>query len=389
MKIFSLFLIIVLLSCQSSENEKDNSKTINTDSDKNKTYKLIAKDTFNLQIDNKTSYKNIVSVIKIGRKRFFFSKIHRQNRCILWDFKTLKKVKEITFEKEGPNGVGNIQDIVFYKWDSIFILKSYSKNIFLVDSSGKVKNKWNMHKKTKYIFESTASSISYPLELFNSKLYFGKIPPYNPESYLFFKDTMQIIYDIRTSNVINKTVMYPNIYQQGTYYGIYNFTYERIINKHGQTVASFSLDDNLYLYNDTLLLNKYSFKSKHVLSKPPTPKSDLSSVDDCSRYELQKGSYRYLRYDKYNDIIYRVVLHKSEIYDINGNLVEVFSKPFSIQVINKDFELILEQEFPGNTYLLRNIIAVKEGLLISTSNDNNPSLKEDRSQFILFSLNKI
>ena len=56
---------------------------------------------------------------------------------------------------------------------------------------------------------------------------------------------------------------------------------------------------------------------------------------------------------------------------------------FSIIILNKDYEIIGETKFPGNTYAHHLCFVGKKGLYISENNENNPQFDENKLVFRL------
>lgn len=66
------------------------------------------------------------------------------NDLIFYDYETGNSQFYINMEKNGPNGVGDVSGLLVHSLDSIFIY-SYNKGLLhIIDSSGKIKNKYNL-----------------------------------------------------------------------------------------------------------------------------------------------------------------------------------------------------------------------------------------------------
>ena len=59
---------------------------------------------------------------------------------------------------------------------------------------------------------------------------------------------------------------------------------------------------------------------------------------------------------------------------------------FSIVILNKNYEIIGETRFPGNTFNYRMYFIGKKGLYLSLNNLENPNFDEDKLQFQCFTL---
>ena len=93
--------------------------------------------------------------------------------------------------------------------------------------------------------------------------------------------------------------------------------------------------------------------------------------------------YHHLMYDKYRKVFYRFALMPDD------NIKPFSNNPhqsFSIIILNKDYEIIGETKFPGNTYAHHLCLVGKKGLYISENNENNPQFDENKLVFRCFTL---
>lgn len=91
----------------------------------------------------------------------------------------------------------------------------------------------------------------------------------------------------------------------------------------------------------------------------------------------------HLMYDKYRKVFYRFALMPDD------NIKPFSNNPhqsFSIIILNKDYEIIGETKFPGNTYAHHLCFVGKKGLYISENNENNPQFDENKLVFRCFTL---
>ncbi len=86
---------------------------------------------------------------------------------------------------------------------------------------------------------------------------------------------------------------------------------------------------------------------------------------------------------KYRKVFYRFALMPDD------NIKPFSNNPhqsFSIIILNKDYEIIGETKFPGNTYAHHLCFVDKKGLYISENNENNPQFDENKLVFRCFTL---
>lgn len=313
------------------------------------------------------------------------------NRLLFYSPKVDTVVVSLSLEEEGPNGVGISSYIHPVSWDSIFTAQYHTNNLYLVDSSGTVKRKWQLDQTVvgDKVHSIYATPIYNPIGYHNSKVYIQNIPQVEFTTNEFYEGSPELRFELHDQR-LTSFGMWPEVYRQGIFFGIWSFNINRIITNDGTVVYSFPMSDQLYVYHDTTSVKSYAVPSTHVKESAPEPPVKLSSGDPAQdiAYEVQRASYRYLRYDVVHDYIIRVIVHAAELYDQEGNMTEFFDKPFSVQIIDKgnNYALLEEMDFPGNTYNFRNVFCVDGQIIISMNQRNNPSLEEDYFKFEVFKM---
>lgn len=381
-------LLFVFVSCtnnseKATQHFKHQYKTLS--------YTLKLTDTLAILLDSKTRYNGIFKLETIDNVEYLGILNRNENAYTLYNLKTFNFGKRIKFNRVGPNGIGQARFVRVHNWDSIFITRYHTNQLYLLDSSARVKQKWTLNKTVSgdLIFNINAN-FYFKLVFCNKQLYLMNISPAKVFTKEYWTTVLGLRFNPFGNKLYNNTGYFPKIYKNGICFGGWNNDGYRIITKRGNQVYSFSLDNHLYVYNDTALIKKVGLRSPHVPVDAPKPSKTLTGYNsqDDWMYEIQRGSYRWLAYDGYRDIIYRLVVHAMEPYDAEGNKNRFWDKPFSIQIIDSTFSLIGEVDFPGKQYDFRNIIPTKEGLLISLCHDDNPILEEDKLKLALFKLIK-
>jgi len=378
------FLIVTIVAC----NEKNDKKSSNNSKKASvKSAGLNLVDTLVFQLDNKTGYNETFQIETVGKNEFLGTLNRDNNEYILYSLKNFKPYKYIKFDNVGPSGVGEARSVRVHNFDSIFVVRYLTNILYLLDSSSTVKNKWTLqYANTGELIFNISSGFRTRLEFLNNKVYLIKIPDAKVFTKEYWNNVWGIVFNIKQNKIYNSTGIFPDVYKQGISYGGFNTDVCRIVTQDGLSVYGFSLDKHLYVYNDSALIKKVSIPSKYVSDDVPTPQKKLTGYNymDDWLYEIQRGSYRWMAYDKYNKVIYRLVLHATDPYDVNGNRNKFWDKPFSIQIIDSTFNLIGEENFPAKQYDYRNILPTKNGLLISLCHNDNPILEENKLKLALF-----
>lgn len=352
---------------------------------------LILIDTIDLQLNNRNNYAGIFKLEIIDSIEYLGILNKDYNTYTLYDLKSGISSKSICFKRVGPNGIGQSRFAHVHNWDSIFVIRHHTNQFFMLDSTASIKQKWELNfTESDQLIHNISASFNFQLKFQNNQIYCENTSIFKVFTKDYWKTALGLRYDIKNQILYNSSGFFPYVFKEGVNYGIWNYHGYQILSNSNQQIYSFSLDNNLYIYNDTALIKKVSLPSPHVPVDAPKPYKTLTGYNsqDDWLYEIQRGSYRWMVYDEYQDIIYRLVVHAMEPYDTDGNKNKFWDKPFSIQIIDSTFNLIGEVNFPGKQYDFRNIIPSKHGLLISLCHNDNPILEEDKLKLARFELVK-
>ncbi len=117
---------------------------------------------------------------------------------------------------------------------------------------------------------------------------------------------------------------------------------------------------------------------------------EVRKAQDVFRTHLEAYAYSLLYYDADNSVYYRFLLHPANTDTNEYTLFNVLlTKPFSIQVINEQFDVIGETDiFLGGVYQYFDSFAAKGKLFISNNNPTKPNASEDQISYSIFDLSK-
>ncbi|MEP0712150.1 MAG: DUF4221 family protein, partial [Algoriphagus sp.] len=73
-----------------------------------------------------------------------------ENGFQIYDLDEKRKIADVTFDYEGPNGVLDVMGIFVQSLDSIFLFNQLESQVTLIDSSGKIKSKIKYQTPEKY-----------------------------------------------------------------------------------------------------------------------------------------------------------------------------------------------------------------------------------------------
>ena len=104
-------------------------------------------------------------------------------------------------------------------------------------------------------------------------------------------------------------------------------------------------------------------------------------------YVFTSPRYEGLLYDKYREVFYRFCFPAVEVESEEAlNQLRMFSKDFSIMILDKDLIILGEKRFEGYNYVPNNIFVAREGLYISVNHPDNYDNEEDFLSFVLYEL---
>ena len=300
-----------------------------------------------------------------------------------------KIMDEVQFYSDGPNGLGNLYKtgFLFHNRDSIYFYSAFGYTLSLADINGKVKTRYKIASK------EIETNNAYP-DVRTTKPIF-KV---GPNIYLnclklgieFIEDHTQLgnVIIINESNgevEYSAQVKRDSIYNNGLWglkrqyelYSCYN-------PKTGLFTYSFGLDHYLHITDHKSVLKKIKVRSRFIPEELfPASEEKVFSPRKVSKEHLQEfdysnPAYYAIYYDEYRDVYYRFMRlgwSKEERYDHRP-------QRYAVSVIDKDFNLIGEEELPNTGYQFTNMFVDEKGLWIQESDIRN----EDRASFSLFSL---
>jgi hypothetical protein len=150
-----------------------------------------------------------------------------------------------------------------------------------------------------------------------------------------------------------------------------------------EVVVSLGQYDSIFVSSDFKHKKAYNAKSHYLPHVRPVSQNLQIDLFKTIHDRGLQPHYHHLMYDKYRKVFYRFALMPDD------NIKPFSNNPhqsFSIIILNKDYEIIGETKFPGNTYAHHLCFVGKKGLYISENNENNPQFDENKLVFRCFTL---
>lgn len=302
---------------------------------------------------------------------------YNENNLIYFDLIKKEKIIEIPL-------INSVDALFVLSLDSIFIVPSRTNDLILYDSNGSVLNKWN-------IKDPINDSIN--CEIYEVKLFFDKSNNLNvflelnhdlslPSYYLYPKILYLKINKVGTIIEKRKFAKFPEKFLTNEFL---NFDCKFELAKNNYFAIHYYKENAIYLYNTDLILEKeIKFQSRYIDEFVPITEEEKKDRKFSSTQQIERPFYRNIYYDKYRDLYYLQAIHIQKYKNEDGTLNDYLDRSWSILVFNQDFELLDEIYMEPKKYLFKNMVVIKDGLLISNNVESNPDFDPNLLQFTLF-----
>ncbi|MBT0811574.1 DUF4221 family protein [Litoribacter ruber] len=316
---------------------------------------------------------------EVDGKEWVYNINWEKNSLQAYDAASGKMTRNLVFEKEGPEGAGELFGFYVHNPDSIFLFSQRNPVIVLTDTSGKIKEKIQYDVPDRYspAFVHGAYFLSPPVligeEMVARTRVSGNIREMNSEDLAGSHVSFAVNLNEGGSRFISHH--YPADYMDKGAKQI-----EPSMAFDGEKfVYSFFGDHHLY-YSEGLgqKLQSVSLPSAYLdrdLPVFPAPEKSQQYIFGSSRYE-------HLVYDPYREVYYRFAFPATEESDPE-KIARLRDNPgdFVVMIIDKDLNLLGETHFPKGKYHPNNLFVGKDGLYLSIQHPDNPDNEEDRMVF--------
>lgn len=312
-----------------------------------------------------------------------------KNEIYFYDFKTQALTFKFKQAVEGNNGVGGILGYYIQDLNHIYLTSDFKREIYLVDTAGMVKEKFQYKKTIDDIPLSRSYSATFryhPFEIIGNKMYgisgCDRKVAFDPISFTIDLETKEIKH-LPFEYLTPKTEINPAKKSGSENSFSREFDGSRFI-------YSFSYEEDLYIASiDHQTITQKPAKSKYI--EKLVPFDDFGNV--TFEGACEHAEYGNLLYDKYRNVYYRVAFPQTDVpHDLKDreymDLLVYGRKTFSILVLDKNLDIIGETQFPDYTYNPMMMFVHKDGLYISASHPFNENYSDDWLHFQCFELVK-
>lgn len=373
------FVCFIATSCKNSTDSIADSVT------------LMPNDSICLPIDNSTYYfsKAMFQFEDSGHEYLFFLNTKSTPKIHIYNIESQELSKTIHLQREGSNGMTNIRG--GYPLNlSHFIITSGNGRFWLINDTGEIDKGYNLWGEgTNFNTFDHIMYLSYiyrPAIIKDSILYFCQEALKYPRSTKDWHKIPIFAYanlsnselgwtEFRYPPIFDKNEVFPLVYEPEL---SYTYTGE-------DTAVSFGELDSILVSSDFKQKKWYNAKSRYLPHAHPIITDTGMELDKMIQQKGMKPHYYHLMYDKYRKVFYRFALMPD---DNIKPFSDTSQQAFSIVILNKQYEIIGEVKFPGNTYAYQLCFVGKKGLYISENNENNTKFDENKLVFRCFTLKK-
>lgn len=323
------------------------------------------------------------------------SQIYNNNdsiEYIMWDhnnlyffkYKTGKLLRKKRLNKQCGK-LNSFSGFMVHSLDSIFVYNYWAGSLWLLDSTSTITNKWTIVQEKNYKYPLYPRTIRYSPIIYNLNHIILSGSNYGHTVGAEAKDNPVSLKLNLENNTITPISSYPEHYRKANFGGEHCKLIYHTLGREQSIVYSFPMDNYLYRYSDKSdSLQRIYAGSKYIQSikSSDLPYSKMKKDNKKGiQYYVSQSTYANIIYDKYRNLYYRVAEHPIKDWKINSR---TFIKPFSIIILDQNFNIIGESEVIDNgSYNRDNLHCTPEGLIIQKYDSN-----EDIIIFSLFKLQK-
>ena len=371
LRLFFTFLLALILT-------KCSTDTINVRNEKQgrlkATFKLEITDVKKFLLDNETAPKpQYTQLFEIPGGVRYFTFINRYNNSIyFYDYSTCTFIKKVLINKKGPDAILIMTGYFIQSIDSIYLYDKALTQIALTNDNGKVLKRISLRGKTadknwfidypQYVPQTVTPFVKINDELLFPGQHMGTIPKAMIEK---FKFTARI-------NLKSHQVNFSYLYPKELYGSNYNWegrlfteVFEDFNPENNKLIFSFPVSHDLYIadFKNEEFTKVYAGSNIagtiHSMSSDPKQTTDKMTLT----HFIQQDTYAAVKYDRYRNIYYRVLLNAIPDATVQTSWRE---KPVTIIVMDKDFKYLGESTIGkgDKEWCWQNFFVTREGLNI-------------------------
>lgn len=350
-------------------------------------HQLVYSKTVDFQLDNESgAFPSFARIDQFGGKEIFGFFNSGNNRLYLYDAETRKLKAKLSFEAEGPDGIGSSR-IIGYQYissDSIFIFTYNLMKLFHVDTSGKIHRYYPVRGRNDNVDLGFPDiSTNKPLRVIDGKAYIASLSVGQEPHADHRKVTSVFIVDLKTGKV-NVSMNRPPLYNEGFWGPIMKYQVFSCFNlKTRRFVYSFGADHFIYETDHHKFFQKhYAPYDRFPKKIEPLNKDKYSGLtinrEEQRQYDRLSPSYFAILHDPYRKVYYRFATLPQSLEEFKNNV----SQHPAVVILDENFKKIGQSILPKDKGLQFHTMMVgKDGLYI-----NQVPFEENKMVFAIYAL---
>ena len=208
-------------------------------------------------------------------------------------------------------------------------------------------------------------------------LYVYCYPKYTSKNEPYFSNYFNLFLNLKDSVESLVPISYPSSYSlYDHWWGGLGNKLTQCANNKGEIVYSFAMCDSLYFWDGKTMRSYWVERSKYLIDFPPKLFDNNQAMSSRYVIEYQRKSPRYtgIKYDKKRNLYYRIIAHRQELKNKEGNNNLNYDRSWSVQIIDTNLNVVDELYFEAEKYNYNDFLITNEGFCVSRHNTNSDSL---------------
>jgi len=267
----------------------------------------------------------------------------------------------------------------------IYLINS-NGNLIMIDSMGNVKDSWQVS--NELLDESYTVNVSKQLNnftVYERKVYLPLTHKYQKQQKSTLKNKpAMLVYNLDSRELEDGFGGYPkSTHKKGALTNQkYEFTTLKI-KEQDRFIFSYAKDPEFTMYNTHKNKRVKRSKAESVFLNDDKVLAQKDQFGNVIQYMHANGHYHNIFWDPTNEYFYRTVAHHQETEAVKGTARGLTRRPFSIQVMDKNLNLLSEIKVPERAPLEHMKMSVtKDGLLLQVCNGN----EKNQVDFVLLNM---
>ncbi len=271
----------------------------------------------------------------------------------------------------------NFRMIYVKNLDTIILISKQENKITIVNAKGKVLSEYHIN----LSFKSTEYNISAvtpnQISLKGNYLYINCFPKIDKKKKAYFAHYFNLFLNLKDSSAGIVPLTYPSIYSlYDHWWGGLGNKLTQCVNNKSEIVYSFAMCDSLFIWDGKTIKSYLVERSKYLTHFPPEIFNNKQAMNSRYVIEYQRKSPRYanIKYDIEKKLYYRVIAHRQELKNKQGENNLNYDRSWSVQIIDTNLKVIDEVYFEPEKYNYVDFSVTEKGFCVSRHYDDSDSL---------------